>query len=495
MKRTIPLVALLAAAILVVTGLLLNGQDQASTFTTNTEAWQAYREGNRLLQSFRYAEAEARLTEALDLDPDLAMAHVALAELHRRTGKRDEGKISLAVADSLTMAFDDPRGRLLLQVRLSVMPGSRFHADADSLLAVANQTMGDELIVLVAEAGRATEAGDVEQAEAIWQRVLAINPSDASAYNFLGYLYLAQGRYDEAEAAMRRYAFVAPDLANPHDSLGDVLVVRGRYEEAEAEYWAALDKQPDFYYSLVNIGHVYLRRGEVDRANALFERVRAEMAGTYLVQDVAARYLRALFAQRLTDELSRYGAEFLQEHPDSPYSPYVRLWKHLRLEEAQPALAILDSLQAARRDTDWYARNAARRRYSDAEQLRYRGHVAELLGDHAAAASAFRQSLELVPDLPPHELLHGRLSLAWNLIPLGDLDEARQQISAVLAINPRLAEAVLAGATVAAAAAEVTEARQLITTLEQLLEQADEDLPLLKDARALRDQLPNAGQI
>jgi len=485
MKRTVPLIALLAAAVLVATGLLLNGNDQASLFTTNTEAWKAYREGDRLLQSYRYADAEARLNESVALDPDLAIAHVALAELYQRTGKRDAAKARLALADSLAAAFDDPRGRVLLQVRLSISPESRFHADADSLLAAARKSMGDELIVLIAEAVRAAEAGDAERAEAIWQRVLTINPSDASAYNFLGYLYLAQGRYDEAEAAMRRYAFVAPDLANPHDSLGDVLVARGRYEEAEAEYWTALDKQPDFFYSLVNIGHVYLRRGEVDRANAIFDRVRAELTGTSLVQDVTVRYLRALFTQRLTDDLSRYGAEYLRGYPDSPYTPYVRLWKHLRLEEAQPALAILDSLQAARRDADWYARNAVRRRHSDAEQLRYRGQVAELLGDHAAAASAIRQSLELLPDRPPHEALHDRLNLAWNLIPLGAFDDARQQISAVLSVNPRYAEAVLAGATVAAA----------ITTLEKLLEQADPDLPLLQDARALREQLPDAGQI
>lgn len=495
MKRTVPIVALATAAVLVATGLLLNGNDRASIFTTNAGAWEAYREGDRLLQSYRYADAEARLNQSVALDPDLAIAHVALAELYQRTGERAAAKARLALADSLAGAFDDPRGRLLLQVRLSTSPGSRFHADADSLLATASRTMGDELIVLVAEAVRATEAGDVERAEAIWQRVLAINPSDASAYNFLGYLYLAQGRYDEAEAAMRRYAFVAPDLANPHDSLGDVLVARGRYEEAEAEYWAALDKQADFFYSLVNIGHVYLRRGEVDRAHALFDRVRAELAGTSLVQDVTVRYLRALFEQRLTDDLSRYGNEYLQAYPDSPYTPYVRLWKHLCLEEAQPALAILDSLQAARRDSDWYAKNPARRRYSDAEQLRYRGQVAELLGDHGAAASAFRQSLELLPDRPPHEAMHDRLNLAWNLIPLGEFDEARQQISAILAVNPRCAEAVLAGATVAAAAGEAAEARRLITTLEQMLEPADRDLPLLQDAQALREQLPNAGRI
>lgn len=495
MKRTIPLVALLAAIVLVVAGLVMTDRDPATTFTEDPEAWAAYREGDRLLQAFRYSEAEQRLDEAIARDPDLAMAHVALAELHLRFGKRKEAAAQVAIADSLTMRLDDPRGRLLLQVRLSNQPASRFHATADSLLSVAQDKLGDELIVLVTEAMRASEAGDLERAEQVWLHVLAVNPSDASAYNFLGYLYLAQGRYEEAEAAMRRYAFVAPDLANPHDSLGDVLMTQGRYEEAEAEFWAALDKQPDFFYSLVNIGHIYLQRGEVDRATALFDRVGAELAGTNLGHDFTLRYLRALFDLRLVDDLAREGSNYLQQNPESRYGPSVRLWRHLSQGEAQLALAILDSVQSARAEADWYNKDALRRRQVDLEQLRYRGHVAEALGDHAAAARAFGQALGLLAEMPPHSGLDIQVRLAWNLIALGELDEARQHLQAALAINPRDSEAVLAMATAAAAGGEVTEAGTLLDALQQMLERADADFPVLRDARALREQLPDAGQI
>ncbi|MEZ4386586.1 MAG: tetratricopeptide repeat protein [Candidatus Krumholzibacteriia bacterium] len=494
MKRIIPL-ALLAAAALVAAGLLLAERNPADHYTEHPKAWAAFTEGDRLLQSFRYAEAEAKLKEALAADPDLALAHAALAELRFRQAMREDGKRELALADSLTALVEDPRSRLLVQVRLSNTGPSRFFASRDSLLAEAKKVAPDDLIVLVSEAVQAAAGGDMARAETVWQHVLEINPNYAGAYNFLGYLYLAQGRYDEAEAAMRRYAFVAPDLANPHDSLGEVLMTVGRYEEAEVEFRTALAKQPDFFHSLVNIGRIYILRGEVDKANTLFDRVRTEMAGTAWSSEIAVRRLHDLFDHRIEDDLATYAAQFLAEAPESVYAPYVRLWRALGAGEATTAVALLDSLQSVYESSDWYANDTMKRNEIAREQLRYRGLISELQGDQAGAAQAFRQALELMSDLPPHAALVERVHLAWNLVPLGGFDEARREIRAALSVNPRLPEAVLVAAAVEAGAGETGEARRLLDTLERMLERADPDFPPLRDAQALRDQLPDPDRI
>ncbi|MBD3221995.1 tetratricopeptide repeat protein [bacterium] len=494
MKRTIPLV-LLAAAALVLIGLVLAQRDPASRFTDDHEAWEAYVEGDRLLQSFRWAEAEDRLAVAIERDPQFTLAHAAFAELHARMGLRTMAAEHFATADSLAALDDDPYSRLLVQVRLSNHGQSRFYEDRDSLLTRAKEIVGDHVLVLASEAVRAAEAGEVERAETVWNRVLEINPNYAAAYNYLGYLYLAQGRYDEAEAAMRRYAFVAPDLANPHDSLGEVLMTVGRYEEAEVEFRTALAKQPDFFHSLMNIGRIYMLRGQVDKANELLDRVHQEVAGTEWEHEVEIRRLRALFMHRITDELDTYAARYIEANPEASYTAYVRIWRRLALGDQAGTLALLDSLNAEHQASEWYQNNPAKRARAEVDQLRYRGLVAEMAGDHASAAQAFRQTITEQSDLPPHSTSFERIHLAYNLVSIDELQEAREQVRTVLEVNPRLPEAVLVGALIEAAAGDVASAHRYLDTLERMLERADADFPTLVDARQVRAQLPDPGRI
>ena len=308
MKRLAPLV-MLAAAVLIAVGLVVRHRNPATPYTDDRAAWQAYEQGDAMLQAYRYDRAEEQLHAALAADPDLAPAHAALGELFYRMGVSERGRRHVQIADSLATALADDRARVLLQLRLSDTRDSRYHAVRDSLLALARDLAPEELVVLVAEALEHDRAGDLGRAEQIWQHILEINPNYAAAYNFLGYLYLNQGRYDEAEAAMRRYAFVAPDLANPHDSLGDVLSTVGRYEEAEAEYRTALAKDPSFYYSLVNLSEVFLMRGEVDRALSVSDKVLAEIAGTEHVHGIATGTIELLFNLRLYEEAATRAGE------------------------------------------------------------------------------------------------------------------------------------------------------------------------------------------
>ena len=494
MKRT-GFIVLVAALALVLAGLYLAARDPATSFTESRAAWEAYEEGEWLMQSYRHAEAREKLTEAVSRDPGFALARVALAELDRRMGLGKQADARYTIADSLTALTADPEARLILQVRLSNAQVSRYHEQRDSLLAVAKEVAGDDIIVLVSEATRAAAAGELEHAEQVWKHVLEINPNYAAAYNFLGYLYLSQGRYEEAETAMRRYAFVAPDLANPHDSLGDVLMTTGRLEEALAEFRTALDKQDDFFHSLVNSAEIYVLRGQVDRANELLDQVIEEVAGTTWEHDVAVGRLRLLFEHRITDDLAAYAARYVGRHPDSHFAPHVRSWRHIALGEPEAAAALIDSLAASYRQADWYAVRPERRRHFEANTAHQRGLLAELVGDHQAAVQRFARALELMSDSPVHVTMPSRVHLAWSLVPLGEIERAREQIGAVLAVNPRQPEAVLVAAFIEAAAGETAEAHRVLDTLEQMLAQADPDFPPLVEARRLRDQLPAPGRI
>ena len=498
MKRIAPLILVAVAALIAV---LLVDRHRESTvpYTDNQDAWNAYTEGETLLQSFRYTEADSMLRRALEIDPGLAMAHVALAELNYRIGTPTTAKRHYALADSLALLVDDPQGRLLLLVRLSNARVSRFSSQRDSLLAVAKESYPDHLIVLLTEAMGAAAAGDLVRAEELYEHILAINPNYAGAYNFLGYLYLEQGKYDDAETAMRRYAFVAPDLANPHDSLGDVLMTVGRYEEALEQFRTALDKQPDFYHSQINIGWVYLARGEVDRALALLDQVHDTLAGTVNARSLEAGLIWRLFEHQLDDDLLTYADRFLanydDDHDAKSRRAQIAVIRLLGLGQPVAAVTLVDSLLLEIEAEKWYNVDVTATVEVQAMAQFFRGLAAEQVGAHDEAARLFQDTLRLLQNSPPRRQLINRIHLAYNLIPLRAFDEARIQVREVLSVNPRLLEGILVAASIEAAAGRNTEALRLLDTLDRALEKADPDFPVRLEARQLREQLPDPGQI
>ena len=494
MKSLAPIM-LIVAALLIAAGFFLRQRDPSVPYTDHQEAWQAYEEGERLLQSFRYTEAESLLSLAIDLEPALAPAHAALGELLTMVGHTKRMEHHLAVADSLTAALADTRARLLVQVRLSGLRPSRFHADRDSLLDLALARAPRDIGVLSGVARRATEAQDHALAEATWNKVLALNPNFANAYNYLGYLYLYQGRYAEAENAMRRYAFVAPDLANPHDSLGEVLLTIGRYEEAEQELRTAMAKQPDFVHAPMNLAYIHLARGEVPKALDLIEQVQAVLDGTTLGREFERQVIARLFSHRLTNHLDTYASRYLASEPDPRQRAFIRTQQLLGKGESVAALAHLDSLQADHAQRPWYPDMPMAANQIEMLFLRYRALAAEQLGLHDTAADLLRRALAMHTGLAPHQRLADRIHLAYNLIPLGAFDEARDQVREALAINPRRAEAVLVAASIEATQGHTPEALRLLETIERILARAVDDFPALVDARRLRERLPDPDHI
>jgi tetratricopeptide (TPR) repeat protein len=495
MKRIV-IFALALAALLIAGGLLLRHHDPSTPFDTNREAWQAYQEGHRLRHSYRFNEAEEALQRAIALDPDLAPAHAALADIYMLfLGHPEHSKVHLALADSLAEKIGDKKQRILLQLGLSRLSESRFHAQRDSLLDLARVLAPREIDVLFSKALQAEQEMDYDRAEDIWQEILTINPNYAEAYNRLGYLHLHQGRHAEAEASMRRYAFVAPDLANPHDSLGEVLLTVGRYEEAEREFLRALDKQEDFYFSQLNLARLYLARGQIQKTVDLIEVLLALFSGTALEQSFEHSVAYLFFNHRLSDLFATYATRFLSHVTDPGVKAVTEIDLLLCRPDAMAALARLDSLQA---DHDFASRlskeSMSSQRYRT-QLLRQRAQAAEQLGLHEAATELLKQILEHLQPVPPHITIPVRVHLAYNLIPLGRFDEARVQIRQVLEINPRLAEGLLVAAGIETAAGRHDDALRLLDTLEQTLRLSDEDFPALLDARRLREELDELDHI
>lgn len=191
------------------------------------QAVQAYNEGVTALQAGNLAAAAPKFEEAGKLDPSLALAFAALAEVSVELGKHAE---ALAAADHLLEL--EPGNLRALRVRFDAAKGlgdkEKLGPALDALVAAdKSRETAVRIFNLGAEASR---AGDRDAAIAYLKRALEVDPALDQAYTALGQVLLVKKSYKEAAQA------VEPLLARDAGNLEALTI---RYEALKA----AGDKQ------------------------------------------------------------------------------------------------------------------------------------------------------------------------------------------------------------------------------------------------------------
>jgi tetratricopeptide (TPR) repeat protein len=316
-----------------------------------------------------------------------------------------------------------------------------------------------------------------------------MNPNYANAYNFLGYLAAAQGKYDEAISYLQKYAFLAPDLANPHDSLGEILMHIGRYEDAEREYRKALEIQPDFFNSLLMLAQVYIEQGRVTKGVDILEKTRDQIAGTKFELHVDYLLVNTYYTHKLEKECGQACVRFFTSHPDFFDSAHFRSY-HLTLRgKFDEARSVHDSLMAAAAEYKWVKESERGQKWLAQKRNCFEANFAEALNELDSAAALWEQCVAGNSHLAPHDR-HGHMtSYAEVLLKLGRHEDAFNQSAQILSTNPNLIRPLLTFVSAAAALGRYDEARTAMARLDAILAQADDDLPAQVAAEKLRSQI------
>lgn len=113
---------------------------------------------------------------------------------------------------------------------------------------------------------------EYDQAEAQFRKVLAMNPENASALNYLGYMLADRDvRLEEALELIRRAVELDPHNGAYLDSLGWVHYRLGNLDEAERYLRRALERVPRDPTVNDHLGDVYFRQGKLKEAIAQWE--------------------------------------------------------------------------------------------------------------------------------------------------------------------------------------------------------------------------------
>ncbi|GBC97641.1 Beta-barrel assembly-enhancing protease [bacterium HR17] len=192
----------------------------------------ALQEAQRALQRQDWTAAEKALRQAVQLDPTNKEAWQLLMMVLARQGRINEAVL-------LVQRIADP-----------------------SLQAQALLTLADMSYL----------QGDFNRADALYRRVLALDPNNATALNNYGYMLAERGiRLDEAERFIRKALSLQPNEPAFWDSLGWVYYQRGNYRQALRYIQRAAQKRPDDPEVRYHLGMVYWRLGDRHAARREFQ--------------------------------------------------------------------------------------------------------------------------------------------------------------------------------------------------------------------------------
>jgi tetratricopeptide (TPR) repeat protein len=204
---------------------------------------QTFEAGGRYQEIIDFLKPEiARLRGGAAKPPQIAMLLSTEALAFQQLRKYDDA--IAAFRESVALAPDDPVRHVLLIQGFST---AGRHKDAIDAAEKARAKFPDDTSIAYQLGAALDRAGKREASEKTFRDLIAQDPLDAGALNYLGYMLTERGpasSLDEAVTLIQRALKVDPDNPSFLDSLGWAYVQQGKLDLADAPLTAAAGKLP-----------------------------------------------------------------------------------------------------------------------------------------------------------------------------------------------------------------------------------------------------------
>ena len=195
-----------------------------------------------LARAFAASDHTERLhlcRQAVSLDPDSAMARLALASAYRET--RDGASARAALDRALALAPDWEAAHYESAKLWLVYDDTARARDAFQRAADCMATFSAACSNLGATLGELDEPAAALRA---FRQALAHDPRSFTILNNIGVVCRELGRPDESEAALRRVIAINPAFVFGYYNLGHTLFLGGRFADALAAYEEGQQRDP-----------------------------------------------------------------------------------------------------------------------------------------------------------------------------------------------------------------------------------------------------------
>jgi len=218
----------------------LSGADQqklTKNYTNDPEAYRLYLQGRFYLNKRvgkLYDRSESYFRQAIEKDPNFALAYAALAEFN---GERN---------------------------RLKAKEYNRRALALDDQLSDAHATFGYQLMLDY----------DFAASEREFKRAIELDPNNARSYQWNGSRLTMLGKYNEALASFDRAIEIEPTQADIRNNRAGCLVAAGKIDEGIEYIKETIKIDPTFAWTHSHISFLYRMKGE--HATSVEERTRAD---------------------------------------------------------------------------------------------------------------------------------------------------------------------------------------------------------------------------
>jgi TolB-like protein/Flp pilus assembly protein TadD len=249
----------------------LEGQP-AKTKEVNPEAYNAYLQGRYFFDRLSKEDLEKAIgyfVEALRIDPNYARAWVGLSRVHN--AQADWGYVP--VDEGYSKARKEAEKALEIDPNLAVAHAQIGWiktvydwdwAGADAAYKRALELEPGNATVVRGAAALASTLGRFDEAIRLERRALELDPLRITAHYNLGLDAYYVGRSDEAEAAYRKVLELNPQDPGSHYFLGLISLARSKPEQALAE----MQKEPEPLWRELGLALVYHALGKKKEADA-----------------------------------------------------------------------------------------------------------------------------------------------------------------------------------------------------------------------------------
>ena len=222
--------------------------------------------------------AIATLEIIVNEEPQVAST---LARYQERVGLLKEAAQSYSRA-----LVADPTSRGLKFRRIAAVYNDREFVQAAAFAAEAQAQHPEDLRFPRLRARALFESGDLAQALTVLEPTARAHPTDVATQLALADLYSDVGRDVEAERILRRYLGIEPANAEALNYLGYLLATRGRaLDEAVQLVERALVIEPGNPSYLDSLGWAHFRRGDFDEAEKYLSPAAQQLPRNAVVQD------------------------------------------------------------------------------------------------------------------------------------------------------------------------------------------------------------------
>ena len=183
---------------------------------------------------------------------------------------------------------------------------------------------------------------DFKGAEDEFRKAIALKPNYATAHQWLGFLFSAEGRHDEAITEIRRAEQLEPRSAVISTAVANVLLYARRYDEAIAQAKRSLELDPGSVSAHAVLRWSYEKKNMTEDALGIYEKERVFAGDTPTTR---AKFAHVLAAAGRADEARRVLSELLNSSQSEHITPYEIAVIYSLLNDKDAAF---DNLQKAK---------------------------------------------------------------------------------------------------------------------------------------------------